>query len=59
MVAEWDEYFDWEITQWTKAIMGAIPAAKKIESDSDNIIRDPAQKAAVFDLIRDIQKKAK
>jgi len=26
-VVEWNEYLNWEIAQWTKAILGALPAA--------------------------------
>ncbi len=49
MIMEWDQYLNWEIEQWTKAIMAAIPAAKTIGLDSSNIIKEPTKKAAIFD----------
>jgi hypothetical protein len=30
MIAEWNQYLDYEISQYAKAILGALPAASKI-----------------------------
>ena len=48
MIAEWNEYLNFEIKQWTEAILGAVPAAKAISPDA-MIIKDPAAKTAIFD----------
>ena len=48
MIVEWNEYLDWEISQWTQAIMSAIPTAKTIESNGKPI-KDPTTIEALFD----------
>lgn len=42
LLIEWNEYLDWELMQFTRAILGAIPAAKSIGNSNGEIkLTDP------------------
>jgi len=50
MIAEWNEYLDYELATLTRAILGAVPAAGSLaSSQSVRKISDPDQIAALFD----------
>ena len=58
MVVEWNNYLNYEISQWVQAICGAVPTLNKISENTDYpIISDPEAKAKVFDKLAIIGKK--
>lgn len=49
-IAEWNLYLNWELTQWTEAIMGALPAAGAMAEGRNTIrLTDPKDIAGLFD----------
>jgi len=50
-IAEWNEYLDWEIAQWTSAIMGAIPAAKSMGGNNAIKLNKPEEIENLFDAL--------
>lgn len=52
---EWIEYLDWELSEWVKAIMGALPMAGSLgrmpAGGANGVIKltDPQQIAGFFD----------
>jgi hypothetical protein len=58
LLAEWNEYLNYELSIYARAILGAIPAAGALSSSgaasgTDGVIRltDPDQVAGFFDSI--------
>lgn len=52
MIAEWNEYLNYELSQLAQAVLGAVPAARNM-SGSNNAIKltDPEQIGGFFDAL--------
>lgn len=54
MIAEWNEYMNWELATLTRAILGAVPAAKSIgagEPDGNIHLTRPEDIGNFFDAL--------
>jgi len=51
MIAEWNEFLNWELAQYAEAILGAIPAGGSVAAEAGNVkyIKDPEEIAGFLD----------
>ena len=54
MIAEWNNYLNYELSQYAEAIQSAMPAAGKLINSTpkqQQIITDPIEKGNIFDAL--------